>query len=73
MTLMYPDIEMHRSATMARYYNSLFSSVGRAISGFGSIVATAREVQKLTDTPESVFRARGTTRDAAIRAAVKRL
>ena len=58
---------------MANNYNSLLSSVGRAFVGFGATLAIARELQELSDTPESVFRARGTTRDAAIRAAVKRL
>lgn len=52
---------------------TLFSSFGNAVSGFANSVAFAREMQGLYDTPEAVFRARGTTREAAMRAALKRL
>lgn len=51
----------------------LFSSVGRAFAGFYDTLAMARELNELCNTPEAAFRARGTTRDAAIRAAMKRL
>ncbi|WP_425417872.1 hypothetical protein [Oricola indica] len=52
---------------------SFFSSFGNAVSGLVNSVAVAREMNGLYDTPEAVFRARGTTRDAAMRAAMKRL
>ena len=51
----------------------LFSSFGHAFDAFATSVGTARLLNELSNTPESVFEARGTTRDAAIRAAVKRL
>lgn len=51
----------------------LFSAVGNAFTGFFDTLAVARELNNLCNTPESAFRARGTTRDAAIRAAAKRL
>jgi hypothetical protein len=51
---------------------SLFYSVGRVFNGFAGSLAVARELSELANTPESVFRARGTTRDAAIRATVDR-
>lgn len=58
---------------MSANSRSLFSSVGRAFTGFADTLAAARELNELCHTPEAAFRARGTTRDAAIRAAVKRL
>lgn len=58
---------------MTTKVQSMFSSFGRIVTGFGDSLATAREIQDLYNTPEHVFRARGTTRDAAVRAAVKRL
>lgn len=51
----------------------LFSSFGRAFNGFAESVAAARMLNELYNTPDSIFEARGTTRDAAVRAAVKRL
>ena len=52
---------------------NLFHSVGRAIAGFDDLIAETRELNNLSNMPESAFRARGTTRDAAIRAVLKRL
>lgn len=52
---------------------NLLSSFGRAFNGFAASVATARQLSELCNTPDAVFRARGTTRDAAIRAALDRL
>ena len=57
---------------MAYKYNSLFTSIGRAIDGLANSVHVAREISGLFNTQEAVFRARGTTRDAEIRAAAKR-
>ncbi len=57
---------------MARNYNIL-APVGRFFSGVASAVDVAREFKDIYETPEHVFRARGTTRDAAMRAAAKRL
>lgn len=47
---------------------TFFNSIGRTFAGIGESVATARAVNELYNTPESVFRARGTTRNAAVRA-----
>ena len=60
------------SITMSAKSRSLFSTVGRAFAGFGESLAEARYLNELYNTPESVFRARGTTRDAMVRAALKR-
>jgi hypothetical protein len=57
---------------MARNFN-LFTPVGRFFGEAASMISVARELQDIHNTPEHVFRARGTTRDAAIRAAAKRL
>ena len=48
-------------------------SVGRAFTGVLETLALANEMNTISHTPESTFRARGTTRDAALRAALKRL
>lgn len=58
---------------MTNKVQTMFSSFGRIVAGFGDSLAAARELQTLYNTPEHVFRARGTTRDAAVRAAAKRL
>ncbi|MFZ2103210.1 MAG: hypothetical protein WAU86_21865 [Oricola sp.] len=52
---------------------SLLSSFGRTLRGVATMISVAREMQGIYATPESVFRARGTTRDAAVRAAMKRI
>ncbi|WP_412051453.1 MULTISPECIES: hypothetical protein [unclassified Hoeflea] len=58
---------------MAHNYHSVFTTIGRAIDGVATSISVAREVDILYKTPESAFRARGTTRAAAIRAAANRL
>jgi len=58
---------------MAAKNHNLFASFGSAIVNFGTTVSVAREVNELYNTPEAVFRARGTTRDATVRATMKRL
>lgn len=58
---------------MAERNHTLFSTLGSMIAGVGASISVAREVNRIYNTPESAFRARGTTRDAAVRAAVKRL
>ncbi|MCK5748965.1 hypothetical protein [Oricola sp.] len=58
---------------MSEKSRHLFSSVGRAFTGVLETLALANEMNTISHTPESTFRARGTTRDAALRAALKRL
>lgn len=58
---------------MAYSYRTIFSSIGRAIDGFTNSVSVAHDVDQAFRTPETVFRARGTTRDAVVRATVARL
>lgn len=58
---------------MAERNRNLISTLGNVIAGVGASISVAREVDRIYNTPESSFRARGTTRDAAVRAAVKRL
>ncbi|MEM8539763.1 MAG: hypothetical protein AAF870_02900 [Pseudomonadota bacterium] len=45
---------------------SMFSPVGRAVSGAAEGLMLAREAQAISRTPESVFEAKGTTRRAAL-------
>ncbi|MCI5076306.1 hypothetical protein [Oricola sp.] len=52
---------------------NLFSSFSRAVTGFAGTIAVAREMNELFNTPDHTFRARGTTRDAAIRKVMSRL
>jgi hypothetical protein len=52
---------------------NLFASIGHVVADFGATVSFAREITHLYNMSESTFRARGTTRDAAIRAALKRI
>jgi hypothetical protein len=58
---------------MARKISNTFAPVNRFFEDVTRTIILAREVNSLYSTPESVFRARGTTRDAAIRALAKRL
>jgi len=58
---------------MSTRNRSFFSSVGRAFAGVGDTLAAAREMNQICNTPDSVFRSRGTTRDAAMRAIISRL
>lgn len=51
----------------------LFSSVGCIFSGVFETLALASEMNAISNTPEATFRARGTTREAALRAALKRM
>lgn len=55
----------------ARTCNFL-SFVGRTIADFGESLAAARAMNDLCNTPDSTFRARGTTRAAALRAMMTR-
>ncbi|MCY0150430.1 hypothetical protein OEG84_22670 [Hoeflea sp. G2-23] len=58
---------------MAYNYRSVLTNIGRAFDGVATTISVAREVDMLYKTPESTFRARGTTRAAAVRAATDRL
>ena len=51
---------------------TFFHSIGHAFAGMGETLAEARYLNELYNTPETRFRACGTTRDAAIRAALRR-
>ncbi len=57
---------------MSARTRSFFSSFGRTITGFGESIAAARAMNDLYHTPDSAFRARGTTRDAELRAMMSR-
>lgn len=57
---------------MARNYRTLLAPVGNLLGRIASTVGLARELSALSDTPESVFRARGTTRQDAIRELILR-
>jgi len=58
---------------MANKFSNTFSSVSHFFGDVSRSVMFAREANSLYNTPESVFRARGTTRDAAVRALIKRI
>lgn len=47
---------------------SLLQPVGRFMRGAAETIEFARRANAIADTPESVFEARGTTRDKALRA-----
>ena len=64
---------IQQSIAMSANSPSFFSSVSRAVLGIAETFSIAREMQTIADTPEHVFRARGTSRDAALRAMAKRL
>lgn len=49
-----------------------FAPIGNFFGGMVDGISLAREVTTLYNMPDSAFRARGTTRDAAIRAAMAR-
>jgi hypothetical protein len=49
------------------------SSVGQFVDGVFNAVHFAHEAQRIAGTPEDVFRARGTTRDQALRKVLSKM
>ena len=47
--------------------NSMFGPVGRFFGAAAASLVVARQANALVNTPDSAFRARGTTRDEALR------
>lgn len=63
---MFLSTEKEMAMSTSSRLRSMFTPVGRAVSGAAEGLMLAREAQAISNTPDSVFEARGTTRRAAL-------